>query len=100
MVSEDYIETILKKLKTDIIFISWKSKKHDIKMIFKPPKWNCAVWCRVYKREIIGNVRFREDLKIAEDWAFNQEIKYQSKACINKTIYFYNNGRKGSLMNG
>lgn len=89
LVSEDYIETILPKLKTDIIFISWKSEKHNVVVINKPPKWNCSVWSRVYRREII-NTRFDENLKIAEDWKFNQGIKYETYTHISKQIYYYN----------
>lgn len=89
LVSEDYIETILPKLKTDIIFLSWRSQVHNIIVINKPPKWNCAVWCRIYRREII-NTRFDESLKIAEDWKFNQDIKYESYTHISKQIYYYN----------
>ena len=88
-VSKDYIETILPKLKTDIIFLSWRSEKHNVVVISKPPKWNCSVWSRVYRREII-NTRFDENLKIAEDWKFNQEIKYESYTHISKQIYYYN----------
>lgn len=100
LVSNDYIQKILDNLTADIIYISWKSKVHDIKMINNPPRWNCAVWCRVYKREIIRNIRFNENLKIAEDYVFNKQIKFTTTRCIRKTIYFYNNGRKGSLING
>ena len=102
MVSSNYINEIQKAIQnnTDIIFMSWKSKIHNIKMNYKPPKWNCSVWCRVYKKEIIGNIRFDENLKIAEDWLFNKQIQYNTSCCIRKTIYFYNNGRKGSLING
>ena len=100
LVTEDYIFTILKKLKTDIIFISWKCKVTEVIMDRKPPKWNCAVWCRVFKKEIIGNIRFREDLKQAEDWCFVNEIKYNTSTCIKKKIYIYNDGRAGSLTNG
>ena len=102
MISNDYIEKILNAISSDkdIIYLSWKSKIHDIKMILHPPKWNCAVWCRVYKKEIIGNIRFDKNLKIAEDWKFNQQIKPKTSCCIKKTIYYYNNGRKGSLING
>ena len=89
LISEDYIETILPKLKTDIIFISWKSQVHNVVVINKPPKWNCSVWSRVYRREII-NTRFDENLKIAEDWKFNQEIKYETYTHISKQIYYYN----------
>lgn len=89
LVSEDYIETILPKLKTDIIFLSWGSQVHNVVVINKPPKWNCAVWCRIYRREKI-NTRFDENLKIAEDWKFNQEFKYESYTHISKQIYYYN----------
>ena len=89
LVSEDYIETILSKLGTDIIFLSWRSQAHNVVVINKPPNWNCSVWCRVYRREII-NTRFDESLKIAEDWKFNQEIKYESYTHISKQIYYYN----------
>ena len=87
-------------LKKDIIYLSWKSRKHNVIMTDKPPQWNCSVWCRVYKRELLENVRFNEDLKIAEDWVFNEQIKPESSCCIRRTIYFYNNGRLGSLTNG
>ena len=99
MVSTDYIKTILDSiiLNPDIIFLSWKSHKHNVIIYGEPPQWNCSVWCRVYKKDIIGKTRFREDLKIAEDWAFNQEIKYESSYAIEKQIYFYNCKRKGSL---
>ena len=102
MVSDNYISKILKVIekKPDIVFLSWKSKVQEIIMNIQPPKWNCAVWCRVYKREIIGNVRFDETLRIAEDWKFNQEVKWRTKACIKDIVYYYNNGRKGSLLNG
>lgn len=100
MITNDYIHKVLRALKTDIVFISWKSKKHDVRITLKPPRWNCAVWCRVYKREIIGDIRFNEKLKIAEDWVFNSLIKYETSNCISKQIYIYNNGREGSLING
>lgn len=97
MVRHDYIEKVLNSLKTDIIYISWKSQVHNIIIDKEPPQWNCAVWCRVYKREIIGETRFREDLKTAEDWVFNQEIKPKTSCCIRNQIYTYNI-REGSLI--
>jgi len=100
MITPDYIRTILKHLKTDIIFLSWKGTKHNVVIYGNPPKWNCSVWCRVYKREIIGDTRFREDLKLAEGWEFNTHIKYETSCAIQKQIYFYNAGRKGSLTTG
>lgn len=90
MISKDYIECILEKLGTDIIFLSWKSNKHNIVVLNKPPKWNCSVWSRVYRKEIIGNTRFDENLKIAEDWKFNENIKYNTYTSVIKQIYTYN----------
>lgn len=99
MITEDYIKEIKSKMSSspDIIYLSWKSKVHNIIMNGRPPKWNSAVWCRVYKREIIGNTKFREDLKIAEDWEFNTHIKANTRKCIKKQIYYYNI-RKNSLV--
>lgn len=102
MVENIYLSKILKAIekKPDIIFLSWQSRVQKVIMNLNPPKWNCAVWCRVYKRDIIGNIRFDENLRIAEDYRFNQNIKYESKICIKDVVYYYNNGRKGSLLNG
>lgn len=101
MVSNDYIETLLEytKKNTDIIFLSWSGKSMNIIMDKKPPKWNCSVWCRVYRKEIIGDIRFDEKLNIAEDWVFNENIKYNTSKCIKKVVYYYNEGRPGSLIN-
>jgi glycosyltransferase involved in cell wall biosynthesis len=101
MISGDYIEKIFKKINKnpDIIFISWKSKKHYVIMENKPPRWNCSVWCRVYKRDIVKKIRFNKELNIAEDWEFNEQVKYKTSLCIKDIIYFYNNNRKGSLTN-
>lgn len=101
-VTENYITEILKKINynKDIIYISWRSKKHSVIIDKKPPGWNCAVWCRVIKKDIIGNIRFREDMKIAEDFVFVRLLKPQSSTSIKKQIYIYNVGREGSLTNG
>ena len=99
MIRDDYVEKVLENLKTDIIYISWRSQVHNIVM-GTPPQWNCSVWCRVYKKEIIGNIRFRDDLKKAEDWEFNQRVKPKTYTSIGSQIYFYNVGREGSLTNG
>ena len=102
MIADNYISKILKAIEKepDIIFLSWKMPQETFIITSKPLKWNCAVWCRVYKREIIGETRFDESLKIAEDWKFNQAIKYNTSTCIREPIYLYNSGREGSLTNG
>lgn len=101
MITEDYIYQIRKKIEKnpDVIYLSWKSSKHIIIIDNKPPKWNCSVWCRVYKRDILGQTRFNEELKIAEDWVFVNEIKHKSSLSIKQPIYIYTVGREGSLIN-
>lgn len=101
-VTDNYIEKILYKTQSnpDIIFLSWKMPQETFIITTKPSQWNCAVWCRVYHRRIIGNIRFDETLKKAEDWKFNQQIKYNTSVCIREPIYLYNSGREGSLTNG
>lgn len=101
-VSDDYIEQILKAMEknTDIIYLSWEYPGYQAIMKTKPKDWNCSVWCRVYKKSLIGNVRFREDLRIAEDCNFNIRLHPKTSCCIEKIIYFYNSGREGSLTNG
>ena len=44
------------RLDKDIIYLSWKSQKHNVmlsELKRKPSSWNCSVWCRIYKRNII-----------------------------------------------
>lgn len=100
MVSNDYVIKVLNAIKEDkdVIYLSWRSKVHNVIMGI-PKKWNCSVWCRVFKKEIIGNVRFKEDLKIAEDWVFIHSLKPKSSIAVKKQIYFYNL-REGSLTRG
>lgn len=102
MVKSDYIKRLFEAIiiNPDIVFISWESKAGITIMNTRPPQWNCAVWCRLYRRGIIGNIRFDEKMRIAEDYKFNEKIKYTTKVCIKKPIYIYNNGREGSLTNG
>jgi glycosyltransferase involved in cell wall biosynthesis len=99
MITEDYIKEIRKKIakEPDIIYLSWKSQVHSIVMESLPPKWNCSVWCRVYKKDVIGDVRFKTYLKLAEDLIFVSNIKPKSSLSIKKQIYLYDCQRKGSL---
>lgn len=64
-----------------------------------PPESNYSVWNCIYKREIIGNIRFDENLKIAEDYEFNKLVRIGKKENIKDILYFYNEGRVGSIMN-
>ena len=102
MITEDYVSEIKKKIKEDkdIIYLSWKSQRHNIVVKDKPPVWNPTVWSKVYKRELIGKTRFKEDINYAEDKYFNDKIKPKSSTSIEKQIYIYNYGRDESLSRG
>ena len=99
MVTEDYISEIKNKIKEnkDIIYLSWKSDKHNVVVKDKPPFWNPTVWSKVYKRELIGDLRFEEDINYAEDKHFNDKIKPKSSSVIEKQIYLYDIKSEESL---
>lgn len=92
LISHNYVKTILNKTKEewDYCYISWRGS-YSIIIKDLPPKWNCCVWNCVYKRELIGNTRFRKDLIIAEDLWFNKEVRKGKKANIEQILYFYCN---------
>lgn len=91
LISDDYIETILNKTKKewDYCLFSWKMKGQKVIIKDQPPTWNCCVWNCIYKRELIGNTRFRIDLKMAEDFYFNLEVRKGKKENIEKILYYY-----------
>lgn len=95
MVSNNYIEVILKKLKEDknfdYCYISWSSTFGNVIIEDVPPEWNCCVWNCIYKRELIGNNRFDPKLIIAEDYDFNKRVRKGKYTSIKEMIYFYNN---------
>jgi glycosyltransferase involved in cell wall biosynthesis len=99
LVSDNYIQTILHKTKEewDYCYISWKGKTNTIIIENEPPKWNCCVWNCIYKRDLIGNERFKPELKIAEDYDFNNRVRKGKRANITKIIYYYNEDTPNSL---
>lgn len=99
LVSDDYIQTILNKTKEewDYCYISWKGKTNRIIIENEPPKWNCCVWNCIYKRNLIENERFKPELKMAEDYDFNQRVRKGKRANITKIIYYYNEDTPNSL---
>lgn len=99
LISNDYIETILNKTKEewDYCYISWKGQSNTVIIEDKPPKWNCCVWNCVYKKELIGNERFKPELKMAEDYDFNKRVRKGKKANITKILYYYNETTPNSL---
>lgn len=98
MVSEDYIDTLLKTINErneDIIFFDWQDMNTG--NIVRHPS-NYAVWKAIYKKEIVP--------KFNEEMFFNEDVDFQGKIdCIqhtdyyiDKVLYFYNSNRVGSNM--
>ena len=99
MITDNYIKEIKNKIKeqNDIIYLSWRSSKHNVIVKDKPPFWNPTVWSNVYKRDLIGDKRFREDISYGEDKYFNKKIKPKTSSAVEKQIYIYNSNRCKSL---
>lgn len=99
MISDDYIETILNKIKEewDYCYISWKGKSNTVIIENEPPKWNCCIWNCIYKKELIGSERFNPRLIIAEDYDFNKRVRKGKRANITKILYYYNEDTPNSL---
>ena len=101
-ISKDYIETIIDKINTcdfDYCYFSWEmiNQKWVIEIKDNPPDWNWAVWNAVYKRDYVEpfdeNIRFQEDIP----WQNIMRAKNGKKEIIDKILYYYNDGRPGSL---
>lgn len=108
MVREDYIPKILEviKDKPDYIYLSWETfgGGWDCKVKLKSvsdkfPPFNLCCWNRIYRRDMIGKVRFNEKKAVAEDAQFIREVKEEGKkkAFIPDSIYFYRTDNKNSL---
>ena len=108
LVSDKYIETILNKAKTekfDYCYLSWKAfGGWNINVLLKSvddkfPPFNLCVWNRIYKREMIGNIRFNTKKAIAEDAQFIRDVKEKGrkKAFIGEYMYFYRSNTEDSL---
>lgn len=98
MISDDYISTIIEATKEswDYCYFGWKSKY--TKITREPPSWNCCVWNCIYKKDLIGDIRFNPKLKIAEDYEFNQKVRKGKYKVINKILYYYETDTPNSLI--
>ena len=70
-VSNDYVSTIIDKIKTcdfDYCYFSWQmiNQQWIIEIKDNPPDWNWAVWNAVYKKDYVElfdeSIRFQEDI--------------------------------------
>lgn len=109
LVSDRYVPVILSKIESehpDYIYLSWRTIGQGWKMNVKLntvhdsfPSYNQCVWNRVYKRSMIGNVRFNEAKKIAEDAEFIRSLHEpgHKKSFIADYMYYYRSDSADSL---
>ena len=102
-VSDHFVEKILEKILTsefDYCLMTWKSvhQQFVVDVTNGRPEWNCSVWGIVYKKETIGNTRFNDN-RIAEDYAFNQQVLTGKEEKITELMYFYNFNENGISAN-
>ena len=105
LVSEDYVSQIFKSIENepDTVYLSWKHLSGPIGKIIKGPNdefnpYNRCVWNRVFKKTYIKGLKFNEEMQVAEDDDFLNHLPTPaSKTYIEKPIYIYRSGRKGSL---
>ena len=91
-VSSNYVEEILRKTKQedfDYCYISWKIDSYKYVIKEEPPKWNNSVWNCIYKKELIGDIRFDETYNIGEDKVFNRKVRKGKRANIEEILYHY-----------
>ena len=80
-----YIQRILEKLPDgdDVIELSWRSlnsNRSNYNVVIRSKRdrlENCAVWCRVFKRSYIGDVRFNTNKDSTEDEDFTRHLHLQ-----------------------
>ena len=109
LVSDKYVECIINKAKTekfDYCYLSWKTMsdgwQQEVKLNSiedKFPPFNLCVWNRIYKRSVIGNVRFNTKKLIAEDAEFIRAVDEHNKkkSFISEFMYFYRSSTPNSL---
>lgn len=103
LVSADYIYQIMNKINNetfDYCYLSWYSDAFKVIIEDNPPDWNCCVWNCVYKRDLIGDKRFKPELVIAEDYDFNVRVRKGIHTSITDIIYYYNNTPNSLMKRG
>ena len=112
-VADNFLSAILDKIKIsrdfDCCYYSWRivGRYRETNIITdKPLKWNWCLWTRIWSREYIGDVRFPENMNVAEDELFIREVcgggnhdpncKYEN---IEDILYMYCTCRDDNLCN-
>lgn len=103
MVSEDFIEKILKATeeKKDLIEFSWKSlNSNRFNYRISERSMFPGVVLRTFKRSYIGDTRFNEKKDAAEDEDFSRRLGYLTEdvdvSVIKDYLYFYRDEVEGS----
>ena len=92
MVTNDYIEKILKKIDEeafDYCYFGWRSGDKTYLIEEEPLEWNHSVWNCIYKKDMIGKERFNENYNIDEDGDFNDRVRKGKRANIMDILYIY-----------
>lgn len=108
IVSDNYISLILNKIDTehfDFCYLSWQSfggwdytvKLRTIEDKFPP--FNLCCWNRIYKFDLIKDIRFNTHKQIAEDAEYIREAEKvcKKKSFIPDIIYHYRSNTPDSL---
>ena len=109
LVADNYISSIISKIdeiQFDYCYLSWKTLpggwQCDVKLKSvedKFPPFNLCCWNRIYRKDMIGNVRFNKLKLIAEDAEFIRDVKEEGKkkAFISEYMYFYRSNAEDSI---
>ena len=99
LVADNYIHTVLQKIAEgfDYCYMSWKTLpggwNYQVRLTSvndKFPHFNLCVWNRIYKRSVIGNIRFNTKKQVAEDAQFIREVgETGKKTFIGEYMYYY-----------
>lgn len=109
IIAGNYVSVLLDKIKKekfDYCYLSWRTmpggwqQEVQLKTIGDTfPPFNLCVWNRVYRRDMIGNVRFNTKKLIAEDAEFIRDVKEEGKkkAFVSDFMYYYRSSTPNSL---
>lgn len=75
------------------------NKPFDHYVQHQKPKIVSAIWNKLYRKNLLENITFSEDLSVGEDLIFLYQVLYRAKcaAYINSDMYFYRT-RENSAM--
>lgn len=92
------IDSEVGKENEDVLLLSfiWKNEGYTTQSV--DHYWN-AVWCKVWRREFVGDTRADETISVAVDKSFTDRVMSKHPALRAKDIpiYYYNYMRKGSI---